>query len=253
VVRSRPSGLALAAVLVLVAVLALVTASPPAAAPAGAAERRACPDVLVLGARGSGQRAGAGPEVGRLAGRLGDVDRVGSVALIPVRYDASPFGGPLLDPLGFERAVRSGAGRLLAQTAREVRRCPAADLVWAGFSQGALVVRAAMDRVEADEVAAVAAVVLLADPARMPGDVVDRGPAASSAGTGPARGRAVPSAWAERTTSWCIAGDPVCDSGADRPLAGLLAHAQGYRDPAVLAPVVEAVVDSVTGLRARGG
>jgi cutinase len=225
----------LRAVPLCLALAALLAAAAPLPATASTAP---CAGVVVVAARGSGQPPGAGIELQLLARALDD--RVGGVAVLPVRYPASPLGGALWDPDAFARGVRQGARQLVASTLREARRCPGSDLVWAGFSQGALAVRTAMaqvDRPLAD------AVVLLADPQRRPGDVVDRGPAAADAGGD--EGLPVPRPWADRTTSWCAAGDPVCDPAAGNVLGGLLLHAQRYRSPALVGAAADAVAASL--------
>ncbi|WP_370328142.1 cutinase family protein [Euzebya sp.] len=216
----RPAAAVLAA-------LTLLATQPGLVGAQTAAGTARCADVIVVAARGSAQAAGPGPELEAVATQL--AHRVeGEVQAVGVVYDASPFGGALLDPVQFRDAVRLGGARMLKQSVAAARRCPSSALVWAGFSQGAAVVRAAMRRADSSrrDPPAVAAVVLLADPSTVLGSAAD-----------------LPDGWADRTAATCLDGDPVCDLDGGDVVRGLMTHLRGYRDPEVLAPLTLRVAD----------
>jgi cutinase len=204
--------------------------APTGAAPDRRAEPTACADVIVLGARGSGQPVGPGADVAAMTEALAAMIAPRTVSTEAVDYVASPIGVALADPQAFAAGVRAGAQALRGQTAALSTRCADAAIVWAGYSQGALVVRTAMEGIVPTRVD-VDAVVLLADPDRAPDDPVNRGTAAGGA---PGRERPVAPAWTSITWSWCLSGDPVCDDDADDLVAGLALHGTGYRELGVV-------------------
>ena len=83
---------------------------------------------------------------------------------------AVPADGDLLGWVGFLSSVDTGTAALGAQIASFAQRCPASKVVLAGFSQGAMVVHRNLQSL-ADS-PNVAAVLLVADGDRLPGDNV---------------------------------------------------------------------------------
>lgn len=209
------------------------TPNTPVAPPPPPAE---CAPVVVLGARGSGQPPGLGAEVAEVVASLQTTGT--PVTAEAVDYAASPIADALLAPELFVTSVLTGARALRAQTAALLERCPGARVVWAGYSQGALVVRAAIDNAPDPATEGVGGVVLLADPSRAPLDPVNRGSAPPEVG-GPqsadpsAVAGPVSAAWAPLTTSWCLAGDPFCDGSTTDTFGGILIHTQGYREQGI--------------------
>lgn len=205
----------------------------PVAPPPPPAE---CAPVVVLGARGSGQPPGVGAEVAEVVASLQTTGT--PVTAEAVDYAASPIADALLAPELFVTSVLTGARALRVQTAALLERCPGARVVWAGYSQGALVVRAAIDNAPDPAAEGVGGVVLLADPSRAPLDPVNRGSAPPEVG-GPqsadpsAVAGPVSAAWAPLTTSWCLAGDPFCDGSTTDTFGGILIHTQGYREQGI--------------------
>ena len=165
----------------------LVAAAP---SPALAAPEQ-CPDILLLGARGSGERASAvggfGPTVGKLAdqieGRL-DADAVGRLAvryeaagvetLVPSRAQAGLFARSVFGPDspelkakraaavaasfkvqrlgGYTASIDEGVRSAQEQLTTAQENCPETSYILAGFSQGAMVMHQTLLRLaDADE------------------------------------------------------------------------------------------------------
>ena len=182
---SHPAFLVLALCAGLLTGIVAAVPSPALAAP------EQCPDILLLGARGSGERAsavgGLGPTVGKLAdqieGRL-DEQAVGRLAvryeaagvetLIPSREQAGLFARSIFGPDSPEHKARRAAAiaasfkvqRLGGYTAsidegvRSAQQqltavqetCPKTSYILAGFSQGAMVMHQSLLRLaDADE------------------------------------------------------------------------------------------------------
>ena len=212
-----------------------------------------CPDVQVIGIRGSGQPAGFGAQVGpvveaverALAATGRSVD---SAALeYPALSLADSFGLALFTG-EYDASVRAGADALLAEFADVALACPGTRFVVIGYSQGAQVAKAALaDAVPSQRIAAV---VLLADPTRDPAQpgIVRLG---DPAGLRPGAFGAVPLPDHLRSVAIdvCAPGDGVCERGR----TALLAHTEGYADaPDTVVPwLVAELDDAVVGPRLR--
>lgn len=160
---------ALGALLALVLVAPLGPGSPsPAQADARVTTAR-CADLVVLGARASGQRlTGANREMGtevyamardavsRLSGRH-------SVRYAGLPYPAVPTSR---GTSAYEASVREGVGMLRTRLVRLLRACPRTKVALAGFSQGAHVVHRSLAglRLTPGQTRRVVAVGLVADP-----------------------------------------------------------------------------------------
>ncbi|MDJ0791781.1 MAG: cutinase family protein [Acidimicrobiia bacterium] len=200
-----------------------------------------CADVYVIGARGSGQPAGYGDQVAPA------VDAIVStlsgsgldVAPEPLDYPAisvsDSFGLVLLTG-DYARSVQAGAIELIARLARISSACPESDIVLVGYSQGAQVIKTALDGVPPRY--RISSIVLLADPTRDPSQagIVRLGdPSVERTGSFGPIGladhlRAV-------AIDVCADGDGVCERGR----SSLVAHTEGYAGAgAWIAPVVAA-------------
>jgi len=222
--RGRLAALAL--LLVGAGVAGLVATDPrPATGP-----RPDCAAVLVVALRGIGdpvdrdQGMGADtlPVVDRIRARLG-----GRLALAAAGfpYDTGP-AWRVVDH------VRSAAGELGAYLASRRRRCPGERLVLVGQSEGAAVIHLALPAT-GDQLAAV---VLLADPARVAGAPYDTAVGRHDGvlarvllgGWGGLLGGGVrddvPASMASRVRSYCLPGDAVCDADPARALPALHSH-----------------------------
>lgn len=194
-----------------------------------------CTDVHVIGAAGSGERAGdptANGGMGRVVYRsVGDLQRAlfadgRTISAEPVEYPATevPLEGGLLDWAGFKGSVDEGTNALARQYAAYVARCPATEVVLAGYSQGAMVVHRNLHAL-ADS-PNLAAVLLIADGDRRPDDpTLNLGSvtAVPGAGMGVAQDWPIlasapaplPPHIGNRTISVCELGDAVCDYDPD--------------------------------------
>ena len=187
-----------------------------------------CPDVHIIGARGSGQPSGYGEQVEPVIEALVDgISATGrSVTDEPLDYPAisisDSFGLALLNG-EYAASVRSGAIAVWAEIGALQRTCPSTDLVLVGYSQGAQAIKAAV--ATSTPGIRVASVVLLADPTRDPtqAGVVRLGDPAvdddGSFGAVPFPNHIRPVA-----VDVCAEGDGICERGRQ----SLIAHTQGY-------------------------
>jgi hypothetical protein len=200
----------------------LVVAPLTYAAPAPG---NACPDVEVIGARGSTERPGLGVLLGPLARQI-TTDVPQTVRSTAVDYPAS---------LGnYQASVRQGVADLAATMADTAADCADTRFVLMGYSQGANVVgdalagRGRTAPAVSDELAdRVAAVLLFGDPTFTAGEPFNVGDGTRSGIF--ARGRGELAAFADRTQSFCNRNDRFCQGGTS-----LAAHLNynGFRDDA---------------------
>ncbi|GAA0205914.1 hypothetical protein GCM10008944_24690 [Cytobacillus oceanisediminis] len=205
-----------------------------------------CVDVVLVGARGSGEApqgsdayedaafGGTGvPTFGVLHGAYSTVQeaRPGtSFTVVPVRYAAAgyPPADDSVDWPTFSASLRGGADAVAALTADVARRCPDSLVVLVGASQGAAAVRAGLVQADGAGRDAVAAVGLLADPSTVPDATETIWSTSWTARSVPKVGGVVPMSSfaraatsdlpddvAARTLALCHEGDAVCDAGPD--------------------------------------
>ena len=161
-----------------------------------------CPDVYFVGARGSGQPPGFGPQVDDLYQQF--VNAADSdVEQIALDYPAAQ--GQFGDSSVYSESVTAGASALPPVLAS--LECQEAAVVVAGYSQGAHVIAIS-------ELPAVDAVVLLASPVFAPNDAT-----AKSGSFNPEQGGLIDEVpidgpLADRTMQVCISGDPICQFGS---------------------------------------
>ncbi len=190
-----------------------------------------CPDVHWIGAAGSGERDDptAHGGMGRviyssywdLAQQVQRDGRTITGEAVDYPAQAVPADGDLLGWVGFMSSVDTGTAALGAQIASFAQRCPASKVVLAGYSQGAMVVHRNLQSLAGSP--NVAAVLLIADGDRLPGDNVFT---MGSVTATPGKGKGVAQDWpilahapaklpmtiGSRTISVCDRGDAVCDS-----------------------------------------
>ena len=259
--RIRAGAGAIAVALVLVAFAA---GSATAATLTAWTPTASCPDIIVLGARGSGQEDGKGgvkadsktlamgPEVYGFARELATLldERGKSVGAWGVIYPAVPLAKFASGDPNLLQSVDSGKTGVLLQVARIDKACPAeTKIVLAGFSQGAMVARDGAGFLKPELEARIAALVLIADPEHDP----------DSGGTtighpeeeGGILGRTGPPAYlADRTVHVCVPDDFICQgegTGAVQPnlLSGPVSHTSDYQDlliQIVTAAAVRAII-----------
>lgn len=209
------------------AVAASVLVSAPAPATAALkASSTTCANLVVLGARGSGQGwssgsiKGFGPEVsGSVKRAVSRIKRKGSVRYVGVDYPAVAVNQSWTRAK-YDASVAKGARKTTSTVTSLVRRCPSTRYALVGFSQGASVMRTTIRDLPTKSKDRVVLVGLIGDPER-------RGASApkpevgtlDSLGTGPLLGEgflgpgaALSSRRALRTVSLCHALDDICNN-----------------------------------------
>jgi hypothetical protein len=196
---------------------------------AAQAPGNACPDVEIIGARGTTERPGLGVVLGPLAQQLtrGLTQRVRTTA---VDYPAS---------FNYQASVRQGVSALAADVKRTAAACSRTRFILMGYSQGANVVGDALagrstGRRAAPAPAAVpaalsdrvAAVLLFGDPTFTAGESFNVTDGAKSGIL--ARGDGRLDAVAARTQSFCNRNDRFCQGGTS--LAAHLDYAKFFGD-----------------------
>jgi hypothetical protein len=257
--RTRSRALATSATVVAAALLALACGPAAGAAPSarGTVDSAGCADVLLLGARGSGQPqegtpadggTGLGPQVYGVSQRLARQLPGRDVSAQAVVYPAQGVELLVTDPGSYFTSLEVGAQSVQESLRGRAAACPQERIVLAGFSQGAMAVHRAIqdldragDPVARQILARTDGVVLIADGDRRRRDrVTDYGTAGRSQGIGyalrpqsGARGTKLPPGMKARIHSVCLDLDVVCDYQPDVHtgpglLAGAAIHSDGY-------------------------
>lgn len=257
--RSAPRARRLATATAAVAALAVALALPSAAAAPSAApaDTITCSDVLLLGARGSGQPqsgsaadggTGLGPQVYGVSQRLARQLPGRTIATQAVVYPAQGVELLATDTGAYFASIERGTQSVQATLRERAAACPGERFVLAGYSQGAMVIHRALqdldragDPLARSVLARTDGVILLSDGDRRR---VDRatiyGTAGRSQGVGfalrpesGARGTKLPPGMKDRIHSVCLDLDVVCDyqpqvhAGLGL-LAGARIHSDGY-------------------------
>ncbi len=232
-----------------------------------------CRQIAFIGVRGSGEapdsRGGYGAVVGALRDRVVQAARTAelTVADMPLAYPALgvtsddwSLGKDLLTGQSlFLGGAGVGADALAARIELIHATCDGATrIVVVGYSQGALAAHVGLARTDPAALADVAAVALVADPARAEGQpggpgepapgggVVWLAPDRSALGAEGAEPALLPEAW----RSWCLTDDVVCACRGVVPgLASLVldldVHTQGYLDADVVSAVAAGLVEDL--------
>lgn len=169
-----------------IALLVVLAAPASGAMPAAAGSQRSyigveCTDVLVVGARGSGEKAdshvGVGTTVALAASRFrrsltaqGRTMTLMPLTEYPARSVDSIVWGQIWDGNGMKRyldGVNTGVQEAKDKIASRGRQCPDERIVLMGYSQGAMVAHRTWQALPAKTRSRVAAIVLVADPDRM--------------------------------------------------------------------------------------
>jgi hypothetical protein len=195
---------------------------------AAQAPRNACPDVEVIGARGTTERPGLGVLLAPLAQQL-TRDLPQTVRTTAVDYPAS---------FNYTASVRQGVTSLAADVEQTAAACADTKFVLAGYSQGANVVgdalagrsvrgrAAAQPAIPAALSDRVVAVLLFGDPTFTAGEDFNVGTGTRS-GVFP-RGAGGLDGFADRTQSFCNRNDRFCQGGTS--LAAHLDYAKFLGD-----------------------
>lgn len=188
-----------------------------------------CPDVQIVGVRGSGQ-FGFGEQVDAVVSSLETKVRGSgrSVTAESLAYPAisisDSFGLVLLNGQ-YDESVRLGAESLQTLLGAASVACPETHIVLVGYSQGAQVIKIALaDPPPASRIAAVA---MLADPTREPSQ---RGVVRLGGRTGLRGGSfdqiLLPGRLRPITVDVCAPEDSICEQGG----LGFAAHIEGYAE-----------------------
>ena len=217
----------------------------------------ACPDVMVIAARGSGEQPQPGGKHGTWSNPaaytfqdtfygvgqfnytvytgLENASRQLRFALDPVRYPADQALEAATNYKAYEAAAADGAYSIVTEIARVRAACGnQVRFVLAGYSQGAWSVHIALYALDAATLNSISAVVLFGDPEFQPGQVIDRGSQNSLGDSGLAtpidvNHRNVPVSLRAKTASYCLPHDPICQgispiSGVSPPGVAYLAY-----------------------------
>lgn len=142
-----------------------------------------CPDAVMIGAAGSGQGddlLGVGPQVASAISGLGS--RLAAKAQVPVVVGVAALDYPALGIvegalLAFTgdtivESIDQGRRELLSQIGSITSRCEALPIYLVGYSQGASVIRTALDELPVPLQGSIGGVAVIADPYRDGDDVV---------------------------------------------------------------------------------
>ena len=252
------AGVIPTAALVLAGSAAGLAGSAPAAAaaaPPGPVVGPACPNVMMIAARGSGEQPQPGSKYGTwsnpaaytvLDPSYGAYYGVGHFnyavytglanpgsslrfALNPARYPADPGPEAFTNLTKFQASAADGAYSIVTEINRARAACgDQLRFVLAGYSQGAWSVHIALYALDAATLNSISAVVLFGDPEFQPGQVIDRGSQNGLGNSGVATPidvshRNVPASIRARTASYCLPRDPICQGVS--PVNGLTAGA----------------------------
>jgi len=218
-----------------VAALLALSVVPTTASATVRQSRGDCSDVLVLGARGSGQPqagsakdggTGLGAEVANVAQRI-QADLPGkTVTARALHYPARQAELLVLDAASYFSGLERGVTNAKKSLASQVKSCPGQRIILAGYSQGAMVMHRVVQDLSASSDATsrkilnhIDGAVLLADGDRISSDhMTSLGSAGAGRGISYAspqdsrvRGTKLPARLASRVISVCEQADVICD------------------------------------------
>jgi pimeloyl-ACP methyl ester carboxylesterase len=131
----------------------------------------ACRPIMVYGVRGSGEsyavNGGLGGTVGSFVQRLNANYPAGTVGFVADDYEAVDIRAAVLSPRRYGNSVRQGVSRMLTDITALRTACPSTQLVLAGYSQGADVIRRAASQLPSERTGGFpnySAIVLFGDP-----------------------------------------------------------------------------------------
>lgn len=256
---------ALLGAVALASVVTVVMPGPAAAAPTP------CTDVLVLGARGSGQSAtgdaydagtGLGPQVQGVIQRVQQQAPGVAMRVQAVTYEAHSVQLAMTDPDAYFAGLEKGVRAVRQAMLDAARQCPDQRTVLVGYSQGAMVMHRALqdlvadgDATERHALARLDGAILLADGDRVANDrTTNHGSARRSTGIswvvaeGNPRDARLPKRLRARVHSVCERRDLVCDAGRGIDvLRGGIVHTGGYSGTPAVTRAADAVAARVRG------
>ena len=215
-------------IVVVLLVLVAVHVGWPGLPAAGATTPSKCGKVLAIGVRGSGETSTDEGGLGRIVAiaitRFRQLVRAG-VGVQPIDYPSLAVQVALSSPVRYYAGAQVGIDALTQTLQRQVVACPREPIAVFGYSQGAMVVNAALVALGTEQpglLSRIAAVELIADPQRL-------GAAPYVWGTAPRQfnglglyvtglalrgvgfaARDLPAQIQARSRSYCVIGDIVC-------------------------------------------
>ena len=171
-----------------------------------------CADVHIIATRASTERPGAG-----IIGSL--VTAVESASDQSISTDTTDYPASLAN---YTSSQSQGVAALKQLVEAQVQQCPGQKIVLMGYSQGAHVTgdvlaggsgRRGAEPIGADAAGQVAAVILMGDPAYVPGKSFNAG-TSQRAGVFPRGATQALDPFADKIQSYCDTGDNFCAGGA---------------------------------------
>ncbi len=206
--------------LVLAVALSTPFGASLASASVGRAPSKPCTRPVVIGVRGSGETANDHEGYGKtVAAAIDEFRKAWKHPLTPVPLDYPSRNIWTIATGRFSESVTDGVDTLIGELGnREASGCP---IVLVGYSQGAMVIHLALQRLDAigaGVLAQIASVELVADPLRSGSAPYTKGSAPSDRnGAGVALGTFgspdLPAGPAVISDSFCVRGDLVCATG----------------------------------------
>ncbi len=202
-----------------------------------------CPTLQFVGVRGSGESEATGGGYGNTVQDMKNAlaEKVPGLGTKPINYSAVPVVR-LLDLQEYAAiyvySVSEGSYALEAFLVRFMRDCPRTYVILGGYSQGAHVVSEVVDHhLSSDQLRRIAGVALFGDPMfnpEQPKKVNDGTYDKKLSGIAVAlyQERVVDESMTDRVRSYCLYGDPVCNSSVANiascllPAASTCAHHQ---------------------------
>lgn len=187
---------------------------------AGTKAKQSCVETKFIGVRGSGEATGLGDTVGAVYKAYAkQTKQKTSVYALDYPATSVPIFNPGVTVASFVNSVHTGKKSLTKYINEQRKACPQQKLVIAGFSQGALIVSSTLNQLPASTLKSISGVALLGDPNFIPefkGAVGNFNPnhrGIASSFTAAFRSmNYVPSGIANKTRSYCLAYDPVCNN-----------------------------------------
>jgi hypothetical protein len=201
-------------------ILALVPA-PNAVATKGARSGLQCASYFIIGLRGSAQAMNDPLGMSGVTG----VYAQEALTVLPADQTKTyslPYPAGQVSLKAFLPSMNDGKWILTIAVRRLVRMCPGMNIGLIGFSQGAMVINQALPMLDAEERKAIRAVLMISDP-QSGGDTsydatvgADNGLPNTRVGGGILGRKVLPADIQDRTTDFCIVGDPICDAPEEK-------------------------------------
>ena len=209
-----------------------------AATPQSVIDGPACPDVMVIAARGTGESPsdwqipsaytgdadkGAGPELYSMYGTLTGENTGLMYSLDPVVYPVDSLATFLEHPGRAEADAQTGANAIVSDIEQTDAVCGhTVRYILAGYSLGAWAMHIALDELSSTQRGEIAGVTLFGDPLFIPFLPFDNDLLEDNFGLAipfDLFDGFIPAGLVNRTMSWCLPADPICQAFPNDPRA----------------------------------